>query len=1054
MRTQVTVLRQHDEETLRFGTDRAIRRLAELDAFREAGLWLVRVLVGAGSAGELARIGPVLAGSADLGHHPYRLGMCLDPQPLAEALAAKAGDPEAEAQVPFLATAGLLTALAGLPQREVPGLRVLDAGQFDVTSETGTAGMPGAGPAVSLGVILDAQDRAAGEFLVPLPTLNRHALVTGATGAGKSQTVRHLLTGLTRAGLPWLVIEPVKSEYPGMAGRLAGLGPAAEVTVLNPADPGAIPLSVNPLAPERGYPVQAHIDMVRALFLAAFDADEPFPQIIAQALQRVYEANGWDVVTGGTMAGAAAEPAVPSLAELQRAALEVIEDVGYGRELQADVRGFVDVRLRSLRIGSAGRFFEGGHPADIARLLRRNVVLCLEDVANDEDKAFLMGTLVIRVVEHLRLAARAGRPPGLRHVIVIEEAHRLLRARREGRASAHAVELFAAMLAEIRAYGEGLVIAEQIPAKLVADVVKNTALKVMHRLPAADDRDLAGAAMNLDDAQSRQVVSLEPGVAAVFADGMDRPIRVRVPFGGDASAPGPGPVPPLLSRRSTACGPVCTGERARAPRPRCAPPRCWPRPGHRPTPGCGCGCRRCCWPSSPTARRPAVPAALRGRWDELRRPAPRVPAGHRGRRGGGRPGAGTAAQLRSRAPGGEVRRGPHCAHSAAAPGRAPGPARTGSSPRCAGCTKLDRLCPAGGRARQIRAGARRRWTSTCPAWRTGREHGWGTGCGRCGGIRCPWNCPGTGWPPGPRCSARTTSAPSPRPGHPRRRAAPRRPARPRRRADGRHGLADRGAVLARPPPRAHNHPAAWFGGDAPAREPRIASSAMGKLPMRARLATTLGGAAGTMSRLAGRGDGSVIGGVIGLRLEPDLLALLSAGRQIVLVTGTNGKTTTTRLITAALGALGQDVASNAFGANMEAGLAAALGKAPDAPLAVLEVDERWLPAVIKETKPRVVTLLNLSRDQMDRAAEIWLVARRWREALAGREGLLGGRQRRRPADRLGCLQCRERHLGGRRPALARGLLVLRGVRVAPAAGRTRLALRRMRVPAAVHPVGA
>jgi len=523
---------------------------------------------------------------------------------------------------------------------------VLDAGQFDVTSETGTtgaaglpgtapaaglpgtaaaagrsgttgaAGLPGIAPAVSLGVILDAQDRPAGEFLVPLPTLNRHALVTGATGAGKSQTVRHLLTGLTRAGLPWLVIEPVKSEYPGIAGRLAGLGPAAEVTVLNPADPGAIPLSVNPLAPEQGYPVQAHIDMVRALFLAAFDADEPFPQIIAQALQRVYEASGWDVVTGGTMAGAAAEPAVPSLAQLQRAALEVIEDVGYGRELQADVRGFVDVRLRSLRIGSAGRFFQGGHPADIARLLRRNVVLCLEDVANDEDKAFLMGTLVIRVVEHLRLAARAGRRPGLRHVIVIEEAHRLLRARREGRASAHAVELFAGLLAEIRAYGEGLVIAEQIPAKLVADVVKNTALKVMHRLPAADDRELAGAAMNLDDAQSRQVVSLEPGVAAVFADGMDRPIRVRVPYGGDAECARPGPAPPLLSRRSTACGAVCTGERActqaemRAAEVLAAP-------------GSPAGAWLRAWVQVlilaflTNRAGPAVPAALRCRWDEL-----------------------------------------------------------------------------------------------------------------------------------------------------------------------------------------------------------------------------------------------------------------------------------------------------------------------------------------------------------------------------------------------------------------------------------------------------
>ena len=154
------------------------------------------------------------------------------------------------------------------------------------------------------------------------------------------------------------------------------------------------------------------------------------------------------------------------------------------------------------------------------------------------------------------------------------------------------------------------------------------------------------------------------------------------------------------------------------------------------------------------------------------------------------------------------------------------------------------------------------------------------------------------------------------------------------------------------------------------------------LPLRARLATTVGGAAGRASRLAGRGDGSVIGGVIGLRLEPDLLSLLARGRQVVLVTGTNGKTTTTRLITAALGVLGQQVASNAFGANMEAGLVAALAKAPDATMAVLEVDEKYMPAMLEATSARVVTLLNLSRDQMDRAAEIWLLARRWRAALA------------------------------------------------------------------------
>ena len=170
---------------------------------------------------------------------------------------------------------------------------------------------------------------------------------------------------------------------------------------------------------------------------------------------------------------------------------------------------------------------------------------------------------------------------------------------------------------------------------------------------------------------------------------------------------------------------------------------------------------------------------------------------------------------------------------------------------------------------------------------------------------------------------------------------------------------------------------------------RIASAAMdqntqhrSRLPMRARLATTVGGAAASVSRLAGKGDGSVIGGLIGLRLEPDLLSLLAAGRQVVLVTGTNGKTTTTRLITAALTPLGEQIASNVYGANMDAGAVSALSRTPDAPIAVLETDEKYIPSMVKATNPKVVVLLNLSRDQMDRAAEIWLLARRWREALA------------------------------------------------------------------------
>ena len=542
---ELQVQRRGDDE---LAVERLERRTAELEAFQEAGLWSVRVLAGASSAQELDQIAPVLVGSVEMSHHPYRLRSGQRSVRFHEAVHVDTQDKDLKS--PFIATAGALAALAGLPRREVPGLRVLDAGYFDVTSEVGGASADGSGPSgLALGAILDGQDRQVGTFTVPLQTLNRHVFVTGATGSGKSQTVRHLLEQLTKVGIPWLAIEPAKSEYAAMSGRLG-----EPVTVVNPSDPGAVPISVNPLAPEPGYPVQAHIDMVRALFQAAFDAEEPFPQIMSQALQRVYEANGWDVVTGRGRPGSAIEPAVPTLEQLQKAALQVIGEVGYGNELMADVKGFVDVRLRSLRIGSAGRFFEGGHPADIEGLLSKNVVLAIEDVANDEDKAFLMGTLIIRIVEHLRLRARRHEDPGglssrglssrLEHVIVIEEAHRLLRNRGDKRASAHAVELFAGMLAEIRAYGEGIVVAEQIPTKLVPDVVKNTALKVVHRLPAYDDRQLVGAAMNLDEDQSREVVSLPPGAAAVFADGMDRPLRIRVPLGRDRERVVAGPVPP------------------------------------------------------------------------------------------------------------------------------------------------------------------------------------------------------------------------------------------------------------------------------------------------------------------------------------------------------------------------------------------------------------------------------------------------------------------------------------------------------------------------------
>ena len=136
------------------------------------------------------------------------------------------------------------------------------------------------------------------------------------------------------------------------------------------------------------------------------------------------------------------------------------------------------------------------------------------------------------------------------------------------------------------------------------------------------------------------------------------------------------------------------------------------------------------------------------------------------------------------------------------------------------------------------------------------------------------------------------------------------------------------------------------------------------------------------SRLFGRGQGTVAGGRVGLAIEPQLLQRLTAHVDVSLVTGTNGKTTTTRLLCVALGADGTRVVSNDTGSNMPPGHVAALAADRAATRAVLEVDEIYLPRVLTATAAKAVVLLNLSRDQLDRSNEVRMVANRWRAALA------------------------------------------------------------------------
>ena len=203
---------------------------------------------------------------------------------------------------------------------------------------------------------------------------------------------------------PWLAI--ALAGPPGQS-RLAR-SPGG-VTVIDIAGPHGPPVMVNPLEPGPGYPVQAHADRLAGLFEAAFGLTEPVAAAVRTGLQHSYTDCGWDPRTGRAGPGAPAAPDVPSFAQLRQAIATTAAELGYSEAMRASVAGFLASRLDPLWAGPAGRFLEGGHPADLDRLLTTRVVVANSAVADEQAVSFLAGVLLLRVAELAAAQAQRGR---------------------------------------------------------------------------------------------------------------------------------------------------------------------------------------------------------------------------------------------------------------------------------------------------------------------------------------------------------------------------------------------------------------------------------------------------------------------------------------------------------------------------------------------------------------------------------------------------------------------------------------------------------------------
>lgn len=390
------------------------------------------------------------------------------------------------------------------------------------------------------------------EFSLSEADLNKHTFVCGITGSGKTTTVKGILTNCKK---PFMVIESAKKEY-----RNISLGEDRQpLTIYTLGKPEINCMQFNPFYIQRGVNLQTHIDFLKDLFNASFSFYGPMPYILEKCLHNIYKKKGWNLTLGYHPYLVNLENAAkifdsaymkkqyelkahkylfPTMQDLKDEVKRYIEEeMQYDGEVGGNIKTAMIARLESLCVGSKGFMFNTNEYVNMAGLMEQNVVFELEGLADDSDKAFCVGLLVVFVNEYRQVVKEEANAEklGLQHLLVIEEAHRLLKnvetersSENMGNPKGKAVEHFTNMIAEMRSYGQGVIIAEQIPSKLAPDVIKNSSNKIIQRVVSADDQALVANTIGMKEEDAVYLGSLKTGVALCHKEGMSLPVYVFV----------------------------------------------------------------------------------------------------------------------------------------------------------------------------------------------------------------------------------------------------------------------------------------------------------------------------------------------------------------------------------------------------------------------------------------------------------------------------------------------------------------------------------------------
>lgn len=425
-------------------------------------------------------------------------------------------------------TTNELGVVAGLPQKEVVGLCLKEEVDFGLNIRASIAPED----RIELGNLIHSGHQLRNnKVYLSKKVLNQHVFVSGVTGSGKTTTCQKILCS---AQLPFMVIEPAKTEYRVLQEKFPDL------LVFSFGKSQAVPFRLNPFEFLPHESITSRVDMIKACIEAAFDMEAAIPQIIEAAIYQSYEDYGWNIATNEntwfTTPFDCSVNAFPTLQDLIDNAVRVVERQGFDSRLKDDYIGSINARLQGLMVGSKGAILNVAHSVDFEDLLNHRVVLELEEIRSGSEKSLMMGFILINLIEAIK--AKYLKTREFRHITLVEEAHRLLSRFQPGDHpnKRHGVEMFADMLAEIRKYGESLIIADQIPNQMTPEVLKNTNTKIIHRLFAADDKEAVGNTVMLNRDQKDFLSNLENGQVVFFSQGMDKAVQVAVTRESDTSA--------------------------------------------------------------------------------------------------------------------------------------------------------------------------------------------------------------------------------------------------------------------------------------------------------------------------------------------------------------------------------------------------------------------------------------------------------------------------------------------------------------------------------------